>query len=59
MTKYLKTDFGDLVGILHLYLKKKKQAEIAAKDICLKSAEIIVSSPYTGALKPLQMNLQT
>ena len=35
--------------------KGKEQAEIAAKDIRLKSAEIIVSSPYTRALQTAQI----
>ena len=33
----------------------KEQAEIAAKDIRLKNAEIIVSSPYTRALQTAQI----
>lgn len=36
--------------------KGKEQAEIAAKDIHLKSAEFIVSSPYTRALQTAQIN---
>lgn len=35
--------------------KGKQQAEIAAKDIRLKDAEIIVSSPYTRALQTAQI----
>lgn len=35
--------------------KGKEQAEIAAKDIRLKSAEFIVSSPYTRALQTAQI----
>lgn len=35
--------------------KGKQQAEMAARDIRLKSAEIIVSSPYTRALQTAQI----
>lgn len=35
--------------------KGKEQAEITAKDIRLKSAELIVSSPYTRALQTAQI----
>ena len=35
--------------------KGKEQAEIAAKDIRLKNAELIVSSPYTRALQTAQI----
>lgn len=35
--------------------KGKKQAEITAKDIRLKDAELIVSSPYTRALQTAQI----
>lgn len=35
--------------------KGKEQAEIAAKDIRLKDAEIIVSSPYTRAMQTAQI----
>ena len=35
--------------------KGKQQAEIAAKDIRLKDAQIIVSSPYTRALQTAQI----
>lgn len=35
--------------------KGKRQAEITAKDIRLKSAEFIVSSPYTRALQTAQI----
>lgn len=35
--------------------KGKQQAEITAKDIRLKNAELIVSSPYTRALQTAQI----
>lgn len=35
--------------------KGREQAEIAAKDIRLKSADIIISSPYTRALQTAQI----
>lgn len=35
--------------------KGKEQAEITAKDVRLKSAEFIVSSPYTRALQTAQI----
>lgn len=38
--------------------KGKEQAEITAKDIRLKSAEFIVSSPYTRALQTAQIILR-
>ncbi|MBD5488569.1 MAG: histidine phosphatase family protein, partial [Lachnospiraceae bacterium] len=35
--------------------KGKQQTEITAKDIRLKNAELIVSSPYTRALQTAQI----